>query len=223
MLDHPGSSLQAPRTRRSVPPCPYSHHTSSSSPSGSSSRLRSPKGRWDTPWAATAPAYPTEWSSRSWFRSLGVRLRLSEDRRGGVLGHHAARATRRVDRTRSDGEAAGNGARGLRSIHRPRSGRRGGRRLLHHHEGPLRGGEKAGKSPVDRGKRGTKRSTAVDARGIPLGTVTAPANRHDSPLLPETLDAVAETLGVLPEGASIHLATAATTRGAPASGWESVG
>ena len=30
------------------------------------------------------------------------------------------------------------------------------------------GGEKAGKSPVDRGKRGTKRSTAVDARGIPL-------------------------------------------------------
>ena len=38
------------------------------------------------------------------------------------------------------------------------------------------GGEKAGRSPVDRGKRGTKRSTAVDARGIPIGTVTAPAN-----------------------------------------------
>jgi transposase len=45
-----------------------------------------------------------------------------------------------------------------------------------------RGGEKAGRSPVDRGKQGTKRSTAVDAKGIPLGTVTAPANRHDSPL-----------------------------------------
>ncbi len=58
---------------------------------------------------------------------------------------------------------------------------------------------------MDRGKRGTKRSTAGDARGIPLGTVTAPANRHDSPLLPETLDAVAEALGGLPEGASIHL------------------
>jgi transposase len=29
------------------------------------------------------------------------------------------------------------------------------------------GGEKAGRSPVDRGKRGTKRSTAVDAKGIP--------------------------------------------------------
>jgi IS5 family transposase len=45
----------------------------------------------------------------------------------------------------------------------------------------------------------------VDARGIPLGTVTAPANRHDSPLLVETLDAVAQTLGGLPEGANIHL------------------
>ncbi len=67
------------------------------------------------------------------------------------------------------------------------------------------GGEKAGKSPVDRGKRGIKRSTAVDARGIPLGTVTAGANRHDSPLLIETLDAVAEALGGLPERTSIHL------------------
>ena len=68
------------------------------------------------------------------------------------------------------------------------------------------GGEKAGRSPVDRGKQGTKRSMAVDAKGIPLGTVTAPANRHDSPLLAETLgDAVAQTLGELPESTSIHL------------------
>ncbi|MGI8860052.1 MAG: IS5 family transposase [Rubrobacteraceae bacterium] len=67
------------------------------------------------------------------------------------------------------------------------------------------GGEKAGRSPVDRGKRGLKRSTAVDANGIPVGTVTAPANRHDSPLLAETLDAVSEALGGLPERASIHL------------------
>jgi transposase len=37
-----------------------------------------------------------------------------------------------------------------------------------------RGGEKAGRSPVDRGKRGIKRSMAVDARGIPLGAVMAP-------------------------------------------------
>jgi len=67
------------------------------------------------------------------------------------------------------------------------------------------GGEKAGRSPVDRGKWGTKRSTAVDGRGIPIGTVTAPANRHDSPLLTETLDAVTQTLGELPERASVHL------------------
>ena len=68
------------------------------------------------------------------------------------------------------------------------------------------GGEKAGRSPVDRGKQGTKRSTAVDARGIPIGAVTAPANRHDSPLLlTETLDAVTETLGELPEQAKVHL------------------
>ena len=45
------------------------------------------------------------------------------------------------------------------------------------------GGEKAGKSPVDRAKQGIKRSsTAVDGRGIPLGTVPAcrglAASRH---------------------------------------------
>ena len=66
------------------------------------------------------------------------------------------------------------------------------------------GGEKAGRSPVDRGKRGIKRSVAVDACGIPLGTITAPANQHDSPLLDDTLDTLKE-LGELPdrdEGAS---------------------
>src|ERR671910_3688644 len=65
------------------------------------------------------------------------------------------------------------------------------------------GGEKAGRSPVDRGKRGMKRSVAVDAAGIPLGAVAAPANHHDSPLLRPTLGAL-ETLGV-PEWASVHL------------------
>ncbi len=50
------------------------------------------------------------------------------------------------------------------------------------------GGEMAGRSPVDRGNQGRKRSTLVDANGFPLGTVAAPANRHDSPLLAPTLD-----------------------------------
>ncbi len=66
------------------------------------------------------------------------------------------------------------------------------------------GGEKAGRSPVDRGKQGIKRSMVVDANGIPLGTIAAPANRHDSPLLDETLDTL-EVVGELPERISVHL------------------
>lgn len=66
------------------------------------------------------------------------------------------------------------------------------------------GGEKAGKSPVDRGKQGLKRSTMVDACGIPLGGVVAPANCHDSPLLAPTLD-VLQALGGLPEPVRVHL------------------
>jgi hypothetical protein len=34
------------------------------------------------------------------------------------------------------------------------------------------GGEVAGRSPVDRGKQGLKRSVASEARGIPLGIVS---------------------------------------------------
>jgi transposase len=67
------------------------------------------------------------------------------------------------------------------------------------------GGEKAGKSPVDRGKRGIKRSTAVDGVGIPIGGVTAGANRHDSPLLLPTLEHADASVGRLAEGTSIHL------------------
>lgn len=66
------------------------------------------------------------------------------------------------------------------------------------------GGEKAGKSPVDRGKGGIKRSMVVDAKGIPLGAIAAPANRHDSPLLEETLDTM-EIVGELPKHISVHL------------------
>jgi transposase len=63
------------------------------------------------------------------------------------------------------------------------------------------GGEKAGRNPVDRGKQGIKRSTIVDAKGIPLGAIAAPANRYDSPLLDETLDTL-EELGRLPDQVS---------------------
>lgn len=67
------------------------------------------------------------------------------------------------------------------------------------------GGEKAGKSPVDRGKQGIKRSTAVDGKGIPIGGVSAGANRHDSPLLAPTIEHASASVGGLPEGASVHL------------------
>jgi transposase len=68
------------------------------------------------------------------------------------------------------------------------------------------GGAKSGTSPVDRGKRGIKRSTMVDANGIPLAVVAAGANRHDSPLLSPTLDAADGKAAVeLPEHASVHL------------------
>ena len=66
------------------------------------------------------------------------------------------------------------------------------------------GGQKAGRSPVDRGKQGIKRSTVVDANGIPLGAIVASANRHDSPLLDETLDTL-ELVGRLPEQTNVHL------------------
>jgi hypothetical protein len=44
------------------------------------------------------------------------------------------------------------------------------------------GGESAERSPVGRSKQGLKRSAVVDANGIPLGTIGAPTNCHDSPL-----------------------------------------
>lgn len=67
------------------------------------------------------------------------------------------------------------------------------------------GGEVAGRSPVDRGKRGIKRSTAVDAEGIPLAGLTDSASRHDSPLLAPTLEHASASVGGFPEGTSVHL------------------
>ncbi|MER6173307.1 IS5 family transposase [Streptosporangium sp. NPDC001681] len=66
------------------------------------------------------------------------------------------------------------------------------------------GGDAAGRSPVDRGKQGMKRSSMTDGYGIPLGRVLAGANRHDSPLLAPTLDLLHE-LGPLPDKITVHL------------------
>ena len=70
------------------------------------------------------------------------------------------------------------------------------------------GGEVAGRSPVDRGKRGLKRSTLTDASGIPLHVVAAGANRHDSPLLGPTLaglDRLDREVRDLPTSVLVHL------------------
>jgi transposase len=79
------------------------------------------------------------------------------------------------------------------------------------------GGEKGGRSPVDRGKRGLKRSMAVDAKGIPLGTITAPASRHDSPLLVPPPCKRVRGRWVRFRRGSASTWTAATTRVLPAS------
>ena len=66
------------------------------------------------------------------------------------------------------------------------------------------GGEVAGRNPTDRGKLGIKRSTLTDAGGLPLGVITAGANRHDLPLLAPTLDTLKD-LGPLPDDTCVHL------------------
>lgn len=67
------------------------------------------------------------------------------------------------------------------------------------------GGEASGRSPVDRGKQGTKRSLACDGDGIPLHLLAAPANKHDSPLLEPTLIGICDMIGPLPDGPCMHL------------------
>lgn len=67
------------------------------------------------------------------------------------------------------------------------------------------GGAKAGPSPVDRRKGGLKRSVAADAAGVPLGLVSAGANRHDSPLLAPTLDQLGAQVQPLPAAVTVHL------------------
>jgi transposase len=66
------------------------------------------------------------------------------------------------------------------------------------------GGECAGRSPVDRGKQGTKRSQVVDGAGVPLAALPAPANTRDHQLLAASLDALKD-FAPLPAGATVHL------------------
>jgi transposase len=73
------------------------------------------------------------------------------------------------------------------------------------------GGEVAGRSPVDRGKGGLKRSVVTEGTGLPLHLVAAGANRHDAPLLEPTLAGV-DKLDGLPEDVTVHLDRAYDSR-----------
>jgi transposase len=66
------------------------------------------------------------------------------------------------------------------------------------------GGECAGRSPVDRGKGGMKRSQLSDGAGVPMATVSAPANTVDHALLGPTLDALKD-FQPLPAEVTVHL------------------
>jgi transposase len=66
------------------------------------------------------------------------------------------------------------------------------------------GGEVAGRSPVDRGKQGLKRSLVTEAGRMPLGAVAAAANRRDDGLLAAPLHTIA-VVGPLPAQPVVHL------------------
>lgn len=56
-------------------------------------------------------------------------------------------------------------------------------------QGPARG-DQVGKNPTDRAKNGTKRGVLTDGQGGPIAVTLAPANRHDSLVLQDILEAV---------------------------------
>jgi putative transposase len=52
------------------------------------------------------------------------------------------------------------------------------------------GGEKTGRNPTARGKRGIKRSMRTDGRGVPLATVIDGANRNDHKMMCQSIEAI---------------------------------
>src|ERR1700760_4728734 len=52
------------------------------------------------------------------------------------------------------------------------------------------GGERTGKNPTDRGKRGAKRSLLTEANGVPVGLAVEGANRHDKKVAEATLESI---------------------------------
>ncbi len=129
-------------------------------------------------------------------RRPGPWQRLQAHRHPGVFGSHDPPPTARLGRARRRCGTAQSRARRLQPDDRPRP-----RRPLIgwvDHQSP-RGSELSSRSPVDRGKQGTKRSVVTDGRGIPLAPVGAGANRHDSPLYEHTMRQIPDMIGPLPD------------------------
>ena len=59
----------------------------------------------------------------------------------------------------------------------------------------LRGGDKTGKTPTDRGRKGTKDHLLTDGNGIPLAARVTGANRHESTQLKALVEAVPPVAG----------------------------
>ncbi|UQN08972.1 hypothetical protein [Deinococcus sp. QL22] len=59
--------------------------------------------------------------------------------------------------------------------------------------------EATGSNPTDRGTAGCQRTLLTDAKGIPLSVVRCGANRHNSKMLMDVLDAVVVSIPALVE------------------------
>jgi transposase len=67
------------------------------------------------------------------------------------------------------------------------------------------GGAATGKSPVDRGKLGTKRHVLTDQRGAPVGLEVTGAHRHDSQAVRATLESLPVKRPAAGAGGEPHL------------------
>ena len=155
-----------------------------------------------TRWAATAGGSPTGSCSSTWSPHWCT-ARVRAHRHAGMFGPHDPTPGEVWAEHGHRPAGACPGAARLRPDDRPGAGRCGGGRV--HHQGALR-----------RGKRGALAGGPAQGRpetlgghrghGIPLGIVSAGANRHDSPLLAPTLQAAEQQLGgAAARGAHLHL------------------
>jgi hypothetical protein len=172
LLDHPGSSLSFPTKEHARARGATIHHRAHLG-----AVLRpAPEARRRPPARLPPCPHPRRGGLREAGRGPGVRLRLQEK-----IAEEGCSAT--TLRRRRDEWIGAGAVDALREMALEAHDRMIGLKLSDVAVGCWpRGGEKAGRSPVDRGKRGIKRSVAVDAKGIPLTVVPAPANCHGSPL-----------------------------------------